>query len=161
MSIQYGAPEEWLRPLQQQIDKIGTHRGPHEALNVKNPKPDMHYYCCARTASAVQRFINEGWEVVPKDSQERWGAELPASVQAEIDSTRAYQDVMLIRTSSENYRRIQTDKHRDAQAALQAVDDGFLAAGERIDNQLGRHGTDKPTYYKKSNHLAWGEPYRG
>lgn len=161
MSLQGGAPNEWLRPHDPDPDRnvIGSHRGSSEALNVRNPKEGFHYFYVRRNPNQVQRFLGDGWELVTSEDQEAWGidvGDMPESVQSELDGLRAFKDVVLMRIPEENYRVIAERKRQLAEAArLQGGGEAFLERGREVAAQLGHDEESRPLYYKGADHRTY------
>ena len=157
--IQGGEDNSWFRPLNPGDKILGAHRGNHSALNIKNPQPGYHYYYIRRHPSDVQRFMNAGWEFLGDEHEEDWGAKLPDHVQAQLDSVRAYQDVMPVRIRIEKYAEIQRQKQEDARVASAGADDEFLGKGDMQTERMQGASADNPVYYKRKDHLTHTEEY--
>jgi hypothetical protein len=155
--MQTGCPREWLRPVEpsDQANRrlLGCHRGRHTALNVRNPKRGYHYYYCSTDESAVQRFLNDGWEVPQAGDPEKWGAKLPAHVQQQLDGRRAFQDVMLIRIPIPLYRERQREAQELTHAMREGVENDFFDKGREREAELGSAAPeDGPLYHKGRRH---------
>jgi hypothetical protein len=144
-----------IRPLEIERDemgnpiRIGCHSGPGEALNVRNPKMGFSYYFCRNKHSEILRFLNRGWEMVQKGDQEDWGAALPAHIQSAIDTTKPFQDVILMRAPNEIVGKEQAERVEEARLAREGIDRQYDEKGEAIRASLG---TQKTIYHTRSDH---------
>jgi hypothetical protein len=153
MSIQGGGDRKDLRPHNPNDKQvIGTHRGPFEALNVKNPKPGFHYYYARRKPSDVQRFMNAGWEPVRSGDPEQWGSDMPPEVGEMLDGVKAYGDVILMRIREDKFRAIREEKEALAKAAREGGTSEFINKGHQRARQLGSSRPKKDLYFESADH---------
>lgn len=156
MSLQGGPSFHDLEPLLIDRDElgrptsVGCHRGAYEALNVRNAQPGMIYYYAARRRG-VLRFLNRGWEVVLDSDPERWGAELPDKVQAQLGGEKAFQDVVLVRAPEDLVRAENDEKAAQARAALNGSEQAYFDQGRRVASMI-RGGSGKDIYYATREH---------
>jgi len=156
-----GTPREWLRPLNHLgSDVLGSHRGQHEALNIRNAQPGFHYYWARRKASDVQRFLNAGWLVVGADpnDKEQYGADLLPRIQEGLDGTKPYQDVILLKIPVSKYKQILAQREADNKAAIGASSAAFEERGRELAISLGT-SDGRPIYAKNIRRTGHGTQF--
>jgi hypothetical protein len=152
--ISGGGDRSWLRPLQSGENKeiIGAHRGICEAMNVKNPQPNRHYYYARHDSNAIQRKLNEGWRPIRGDDPERWGADINTDEYPELDGLKARKDVILMWTDSDNYRRIQNEKARKNKVAIEGTEEEYMDRGHERAAQFGSYVPSDDLYFRTARH---------
>ena len=153
MSIEGGGDRKDLRPQEPNNPKVkGSHRGPFEALNVRNPQPDYHYYYERRKPGNVLKRLNEGWEVVQDSDPEQWGADMPPEVGKMLDGVKAFGDVILMRMRGDKFREFRAQREALAKAARDGSTSDYLSKGHQRAQQLGSSRPKKDLYFQGSDH---------
>jgi hypothetical protein len=150
--IQGGTNLEWTRPLQKDDEVLGGHRGHHSALNIRNPEPGFQYYYARADANQILRFRQQGWEVVTNEDPEQWGADLPENIQRQLDSVKAYQDVILLKIPLESYKRNKASLRELAQASSGRTTSEYLDRNAERQEQLSGASESRPVYHKRADH---------
>lgn len=159
MAALKGGGDHWdLRPVEAtEGEVLGTHKGPYEALNVRNAQPGWHYRYVStkRDGSFIQKALNEGYEFVMDDDPEKWGVphqEMPQRVQAAMDGIRAFGDVALMRTPLENWDKLRKQKEEVWLAQQGTADEAFLNAGEENAAMAGGATKGRPLHFRTADH---------
>lgn len=160
MALSGGLPLDWLKPLRWDStvgpNERGTHRGPSRSMNVVNALPGFIYYWARHPrldrGSNLQRFINEGWEVVPPDSPEHKGRELKLSYsQFGLDNYQVHGDLVLLRIPEAKYREKAELRAQLAKAAIQGPTEDYQQRGAPLEERFGSRA-DGPIYYRGHGH---------
>jgi hypothetical protein len=153
--IQGGGNREDLRPLnadgQYTPGARGTHKGHSASLNVRNPMPGYVYYWENNQYDWLVQRANEGWEVVPPDSQERKGLETDQRFGQTLDSHQARRDVVLMRIPEEQYRVLKDQEAAVRRNALSSTADNYTSRGEPYQRRYGQ-SAGGPLYYRGPGH---------
>ena len=159
MSAEGGINREWLRPMPEEryIEgvgrEMGSHQGGSQALNIRNPKPGMHYYYWRRDKSSVQRAVNDGWRPVKVTDGVSPGADI-STIDGEhipeLDGIMAFKDVILMEIPQEKYRAITERKAQAAKYLREGTADTFIAKGQNIAARVG--ATRDDLYYASKHH---------
>jgi hypothetical protein len=160
MTISGGAPRDWIRSLRSdgnlRPNARGCHRGPAESLNVVGAIPGMVYYWCRhpkrdRGGAMLQRFVNQGWEVVPPGSPEHKSRETSLNYsELGLDGYQVHGDLVLVRIPEGKYREICTFRKAQADVARDATDE-YLDKARQIEERYGARA-DGPIYYRSGAH---------
>lgn len=161
--ISGGANRFDLRPVRHSQDYMGNHKAHFMAMNICNPKPGYHYYyqTTGRGGGNILRYQQLGYEMVKSTDQERWGAELPPEIAREVDTVKAFGDVVLMRIPVEKYREIRKRKARDARIAREGAEDSYLGKGEQISAAMGQYAPAAGVYFRRANHSTGARDFRG
>ena len=161
MAISGGGDRRELRPIRQEAGVLGSHKGAHEALNIRNPQPNTHYRYERANQSAIQRSKNNGYRFVQDSDPEAWGVdddEMPMSVQSQLSSIRAYQDVVLMKTPLDNFKRITDEQESRSRAALDGAEAAYLSEGERNTAAAGAAAGGQSLHHRTKHHqTTWNE----
>lgn len=151
MTIQPGTDLSWLRPADQRGETLGCHIGTYEALNVRNAVPGRKYYWGNKRK--LLHLYNEGWRPVGADDPEEFGAMLPDDVGAPLDSALAFDDVVLLWTTEENYARLRAERNQRAEDAREAATLAYLEQGETMNQTPGAHARPgEDLYFRRPGH---------
>ena len=161
MAISGGGDRRELRPIQQDRDVLGSHKGAHEALNIRNPQPNTHYRYERADQSAIQRSKNNGYRFVQDTDPEAWGVDdddMPMSVQSQLSSIRAYKDVILMKTPLDNFKRITDEHEARSRAATEGAEAAYLSEGERNTAAAGAAAMGRSLHHRTGSHgNSWNE----
>lgn len=159
MGLQGGGSLEWTRPIHSGDEEVGCHRGDHAALNIRNAQPGFQYYYVRAHPSKILQFQNRGWEVLTSEHPERWGAELPAMIQAQLGTVRAYQDVIPVRIPLERYRRNRAMQEALAKASREGPSEAYLEKSAGRERQLAGATGNRPVYFSRGDHGTHVQEY--
>jgi hypothetical protein len=158
--ISGGGARKDLRPLQRDGNLTpgfrGSHRGNAESLNVKLAPGMVPYWCrhpnSDRGAAQIQRFLNDGWEVAPPESQiQRQRPNDPNYAAMGLDRYQAHGDIVLLQIPEERYKEVQARKAQLREAAVDGPTRDFLHKGEPLQHRYGQ-SADGPIYYVGHGH---------
>lgn len=152
MALSGGADRALLRPIQHDETLRGCHVGSSAALNVRHPQAGCAYYYESSKPGRLLSQLNAGWEIVRSTDPEEWGADLPPDVQREIDTVKAFKDVVLLRCPVEKYREIKEKKAEYNRAVQGSAESDYLSKGERMRARFGNAAPDGDLYFKRSYH---------
>ena len=154
MSAQGGGNRMHLKPMPSDpAERIGSHMGTTECLNITNPQPGFHYYHARRDASSIQRKLNEGWRPVTGEDPESWGVDLTTldgTKIPELDGLRAFQDVILVKIPEDKYAALQVEKERRAKVQRTGTTEEYLSKGQELASRIG--SSEDELYYARRNH---------
>jgi S1-C subfamily serine protease len=139
--IQGGGDRSWL--IRQQADGtrktdsrgarvVGNHRGFYEGLNIRNPQPGYRYQWASIDPRDQYSSKLKGWEIVSDGDPDSpaYKAGLDGGdyqvATGSTDTANVFKDVVLVRTSEENYRRLQAQVQARSLAAMEDNSDAFL-----------------------------------
>jgi hypothetical protein len=160
MSISGGSPNDLLRPLRHDGNATeearGCHMGPAQALNVYKARDGFMYYWVRHPrvdrGTQLQRFVNEGWEIVPPEAAEHKGRETSLNYsQFGLDNIQVHGDVLMLRIPEDKYRTMSEYRVQLAKVARE----GPTAEYERKAESLPEHyrsRADGPIYYRGAGH---------
>jgi hypothetical protein len=115
----------------------------------------MHYRYESVNQSTIQRSLNQGYVFLKDDDPEEWGVDerdIPMRVQARLDTQRAYQDVVPMKTPLDNYERIQSDHDARSRAALDGAEAAYMTEGERNEAATGGRSGENPLHFMRRGH---------
>jgi len=157
-----GYDREWYAPLTPEgnrvtedalDDTIGCHTGPYAGLNVPNPQPGYEYCWQLNTPREVYRSELWGGEVVQGEDPE-FAAYREDPDQTTVDTSRLYNELVLIRTPIEKVRARQLEEQRRAEEMVFGSGEDFVDRASALEADYGRRGgrRDGLTRFHRGDH---------
>lgn len=143
-----GYDREWYEPLTSEgvreldieEETIGCHTGPFAGLNVANPQPGYEYCWQKNDPRDVLRSQLRGGEVVTGDDPEFSPYHTEDPNQTTVDTSRLYNELVLIRTPIEKVRAQQKEEQRRAEQMVFGGVDDFVDQASALEADYGRRG---------------------
>jgi hypothetical protein len=157
---------EELRPLDSEgnLDPgvLGSHRGSHAHLNIRNPDPGRVYWYENVSTSGfgrIQSKETEGWEVDEVTEDQRMPIRDLRYAQAGFDSSHLVGDVVRMSMPIERYRRYKARK--EEARARAATDPGIdFEQGEEAISLQERYGGGSPDRHIRFRSRGHGYQHR-
>lgn len=165
MALTGGIDRHELRPLNYH-DKPGqqargSHRLSSASLNVDGAQAGFVYYWGRhpsrdRGGAQLQRFVNDGWQIVGPNDPERKCKETSLNYsELGLDGYQAHGDLILLRMTEERYRERQQFKALQENGDADAATEDYLDKGRAYEAEYGTRA-DGPIYYRGTGHGSHG-----
>lgn len=165
--MQGGMKREWAKPYNPNAgpgQPIGSHRGHMSALNIRNPRPGMHY-AYAHRGDLYRGLTNEmrwkGFQPVARSSGVSIGADLPPEFGAPTDSLVTAGNLVLMEIPIERYRANQRDENARRAAAINGPTDRLMDKNDQFRAQQGPSGGRINPFYMSPEHGRNGYDFEG
>lgn len=154
MALGGGGNRQWLAPLDYESNQtgydspdgariVGGHSGFYAGLNVANPRPGFSYQWIRSDPRDVFLARQRGWQVVNTSDEDS-----PAYAQGlyqdddsdtptPLDTTGVFQDVVMVRISDENLRRIQNEIKTMNRIQMEGGTEEYLQGASEAERQTG------------------------
>lgn len=161
-----GGNREMLRPLTPRgtiqhdlsdTEIIGNHKGVFGGLNVANPQPGFAYQWERNTPRDLFLARQRGWQVVQTGDPDGAAWQLTDEVDSDrptpLDTSDVFNDVVLVRTPEDNYRRLIEERLEANRTQLSNSDGHFLDGATDAERSTGhRQGQSVATRWASREH---------
>lgn len=159
-----GGNNEWLQelthdgnlPSEGDLNIQGCHRGHYTVLNIVNPQPGFEYQWPANNPRELMSARRRGWRQLQEDDPEMTGLRTAimgdledSDMPTQLDTTDLFQDVIPMKTTSENLARLRQENEDKRKAMLRGGAEAFVR-GSRSDEIMAGQG--RPTRFADQRH---------
>jgi hypothetical protein len=152
--MQGGGNRQWLAPLDQTGNQtgydsvdgahiVGQHKGFYAGLNVANPRPGFSYQWIRSDPREVFLARQRGWQVVNTTDEDGPAfthglyQDDDSDTPTPLDTTGVFQDVVMVRISEGNLRKIEDEHKRLNEIQMSGGTEEFLQGASGAERATG------------------------